>query len=80
MTSYHQPVMLNECLEGLNIQKNGIYVDVTFGGGGHSNAILEQLGPEGKLIGFDQDPDARKNIPNDDRFIFLDQNFQFLKK
>jgi 16S rRNA (cytosine1402-N4)-methyltransferase len=79
MTSYHQPVMLNECLEGLNIQKNGIYVDVTFGGGGHSNAILEQLGPEGKLIGFDQDPDARKNIPNDDRFIFLDQNFQFLK-
>ena len=79
MTSYHQPVMLNECLAGLNIQKNGIYVDVTFGGGGHSNAILEQLGPEGKLIGFDQDPDARKNIPNDDRFIFLDQNFQFLK-
>lgn len=79
MTSYHQPVMLNECLEGLNIQKNGIYVDVTFGGGGHSKAILEQLGPDGKLIGFDQDPDARKNIPDDDRFIFLDQNFQFLK-
>ncbi len=79
MTSYHQPVMLQECLEGLNIQKNGIYVDVTFGGGGHSKAILERLGPEGKLIGFDQDPDARKNIPADDRFIFLDQNFQFLK-
>jgi 16S rRNA (cytosine1402-N4)-methyltransferase len=79
MTSYHNPVMLQECLEGLNIQKNGIYVDVTFGGGGHSKAILEKLGPEGKLIGFDQDPDARKNIPADDRFIFLDQNFQFLK-
>lgn len=79
MTSYHQPVMLQECLEGLNIQKNGVYVDVTFGGGGHSKAILERLGPEGKLIGFDQDPDAKKNIPNDDRFIFLDQNFQFLK-
>lgn len=79
MTSYHQPVMLQECLEGLNIQKDGVYVDVTFGGGGHSKAILERLGPEGKLIGFDQDPDAKKNIPNDDRFIFLDQNFQFLK-
>lgn len=79
MTSYHNPVMLQECLDGLNIQKNGIYVDVTFGGGGHSKAILEKLGPGGKLIGFDQDPDARKNIPADDRFIFFDQNFQFLK-
>ena len=79
MTSYHQPVMLQECLEGLNIKKDGVYVDVTFGGGGHSKAILEKLGPEGILIGFDQDPDAKKNIPNDNRFIFLDQNFQFLK-
>jgi 16S rRNA (cytosine1402-N4)-methyltransferase len=79
MTSYHQPVMLKECLEGLNIQPDGIYVDVTFGGGGHSKAILELLGPNGKLIGFDQDPDAKANILNDDRFIFVDQNFQFLK-
>lgn len=79
MTSYHQPVMLKECLEGLNIKSDGIYVDVTFGGGGHSKAILELLGAKGKLIGFDQDPDAKANIINDDRFIFVDQNFQFLK-
>lgn len=79
MTSYHQPVMLKECLEGLNIKPDGIYVDVTFGGGGHSKAILELLGEKGKLIGFDQDPDAKANIINDDRFIFVDQNFQFLK-
>jgi 16S rRNA (cytosine1402-N4)-methyltransferase len=79
MTSYHQPVMLKECLEGLNIKPDGIYVDVTFGGGGHSKAILELLGAKGKLIGFDQDPDAKANIINDDRFIFVDQNFQFLK-
>jgi 16S rRNA (cytosine1402-N4)-methyltransferase len=79
MSNYHQPVMLNECLEGLNIQANGTYVDVTFGGGGHSKAILEKLGPQGRLIGFDQDPDAKNNIPNDDRFTFVDQNFSFLK-
>lgn len=79
MSNYHQPVMLKECLDGLNIQANGIYVDVTFGGGGHSKAILEKLGKDGKLIGFDQDPDAKRNILNDDRFIFVDQNFQFLK-
>lgn len=79
MSTYHQPVMLRECLEGLNIKSDGIYVDVTFGGGGHSKAILEILGNEGKLIGFDQDPDAKQNIPNDERFIFVDQNFQFLK-
>jgi 16S rRNA (cytosine1402-N4)-methyltransferase len=79
MSKYHQPVMLNECLEGLNIEANGIYVDVTFGGGGHTKAILEKLGPQGRLIGFDQDPDAKNNIPNDDRFTFVDQNFSFLK-
>lgn len=79
MTSYHQPVMLKECLEGLNIQPDGIYVDVTFGGGGHSKAILELLGEKGKLIAFDQDPDAKANIIDDDRFVFVDQNFQFLK-
>jgi 16S rRNA (cytosine1402-N4)-methyltransferase len=71
--------MLKECLEGLNIQPDGIYVDVTFGGGGHSKAILELFGANGKLIGCDQDPDAKANIINDDRFIFVDQNFQFLK-
>src|SRR5574343_529354 len=79
MTSYHQPVMLKECLAGLNIKADGVYVDVTFGGGGHSKAILELLGEKGKLIAFDQDPDAKANIIDDDRFIFVDQNFQFLK-
>ena len=79
MTEYHVPVMLTECLEGLNINPDGIYVDVTFGGGGHSKAILEQLSKKGKLVGFDQDADALKNIPNDKRFVFIDQNFEFIK-
>ncbi len=79
MSSYHQPVMLKECLEALNIRANGTYVDVTFGGGGHSRAILEKLGPEGRLIAFDQDPDAKENIIDDERFSFVDQNFSFLK-
>ncbi len=71
--------MLNECLDGLNIKPDGVYVDVTFGGGGHSRAILEKLGPKGKLIAFDQDEDAKANIPKDDRLIFIDQNFEFIK-
>ena len=79
MSKYHQPVMLSECLDGMNIKADGIYVDVTFGGGGHSRAILAKLGPNGILIGFDQDPDALQNVIDDDRFIFIDQNFQFLK-
>lgn len=79
MSNYHNPVMLTECLEGLNIKADGIYVDVTFGGGGHSRAILKLLGEGGRLIGFDQDPDAKDNIPNDERFTFVDQNFSFLK-
>lgn len=79
MSSYHQPVMLQECLQGLQIKPEGIYVDVTFGGGGHSKKILELLGENGKLIGFDQDPDARANVPNDSRFVFVDQNFAFMK-
>lgn len=77
--SYHNPVMLQECMEGLDIQPSGVYVDVTFGGGGHSRAILERLGAEGMLFGFDQDPDALVNVPQDDRFVFIDQNFRFLK-
>ena len=79
MSKYHQPVMLSECLDGMNMKADGIYVDVTFGGGGHSRAILAKLGPNGILIGFDQDPDALQNVIDDDRFIFIDQNFQFLK-
>lgn len=80
MSDYHVPVMLRECLEGLNIRRNGIYVDVTYGGGGHSRAILEQLGPEGRLIAFDQDEDARRNLLFDDRLIFVPQNFRYLKR
>lgn len=79
MSKYHVPVMLDECLEGLNIKPDGVYVDVTFGGGGHSRAILDRLGPEGRLIAFDQDEDARQNLPADKRFIFIDQNFEFIK-
>jgi len=76
---YHVPVMLNECLEGLNIQPNGIYVDVTFGGGGHSKAIFKQLNENGKLVAFDQDPDAQQNVWNASNFLFVPSNFSFLK-
>lgn len=76
---YHVPVMLNECMEGLSILPNGVYVDVTFGGGGHSKEILNRLGPNGKLFGFDQDADAENNIIGDDRFTFVRSNFRYLK-
>jgi 16S rRNA (cytosine1402-N4)-methyltransferase len=79
MSSYHTPVMLKECLEGLNIRPDGTYVDVTFGGGGHSRAIMSKLGKNGRLLAFDQDADARQNIIDDDRFEFIDQNFRYLK-
>jgi 16S rRNA (cytosine1402-N4)-methyltransferase len=75
---YHIPALLNESIEGLKIRPDGVYVDVTFGGGGHSMEILKRL-TTGKLIAFDQDDDARLNIPVDKKFIFLDQNFRFLK-
>jgi len=75
---YHAPVMLSECLEALNIQPAGRYVDVTFGGGGHSKAILNTLGSKGVLIAFDQDEDAQANLPQDKRLVFIDQNFEFI--
>jgi 16S rRNA (cytosine1402-N4)-methyltransferase len=75
---YHVPALLKESIDGLNIQPGGIYVDVTFGGGGHSMEILKHL-KTGKLIAFDQDEDARINTPSDERFLFLNQNFRFLK-
>jgi 16S rRNA (cytosine1402-N4)-methyltransferase len=78
MTTYHTPVLLKESIDGLNIKPNGVYVDVTFGGGGHSKEILNRL-TSGKILGFDQDPDAAKNIINDKRFIFCHGNFRFLK-
>ena len=71
--------MLAECIEGLAIKPDGVYVDVTFGGGGHSREILKHLSAKGRLLAFDQDVDAQANIPNDDRLTFIDQNFRFLK-
>jgi 16S rRNA (cytosine1402-N4)-methyltransferase len=75
---YHIPALLNESIDGLNLKPDGIYVDVTFGGGGHSMEILKRL-KTGRLIAFDQDDDARINIPDDKRFLFLNQNFRVLK-
>lgn len=77
---YHTPVLLKESMDGLNIQPDGVYVDCTFGGGGHSLAILQQLNDNGKLIVFDQDEDAKKNLPNDERVIFVPQNFRHLQR
>lgn len=77
-TSYHKPVLLNESVDGLNINPNGTYADLTFGGGGHSRHILEQL-DEGRLICFDQDPDAHENLPEDERVTFVAHNFRFLR-
>jgi 16S rRNA (cytosine1402-N4)-methyltransferase len=75
---YHQPALLAESVEGLKIRPDGVYVDATFGGGGHSKEILKFL-KKGKLIGFDQDADAMDNVPDDKRFIFVNHNFRFLK-
>jgi len=77
---YHVPVLLNEVIDGLRINPDGIYVDCTFGGGGHSKAILEKLGARGKLVGFDQDADAKKNLPDDERLIFVSHNFRHLQR
>jgi len=77
---YHNPVLLKESIDGLNIQPDGVYVDVTFGGGGHSREILSRLGPGGKLYAFDQDKDALENTINDGRFTLINENFRFLKR
>lgn len=76
--TYHVPVLLRESVDGLDIQPDGIYVDVTFGGGGHSREILSRLGPKGRLYSFDQDADAEKNIVADERFTFVRSNFRYL--
>ena len=76
-TFYHQPVLLHECIEQLNIKPDGVYLDATFGGGGHSKEILKHLGAKGKLIVFDQDADAKKNVPDDNRVIFVPENFRY---
>lgn len=77
--TYHIPVLLQESIDGLDIKPGGVYVDVTFGGGGHSKEILRRLGPKGHLYSFDQDEDAEKNILNDNRFTFVRSNFRYLR-
>ena len=77
---FHKPVMLKEVIESLEIKEKGIYVDLTFGGGGHSKKILKNLGNEGKLYAFDQDTDTEQNKIFDDRLVFINQNFKFLKQ
>ena len=76
--TYHVPVLLKESVDGLGIRPGGVYVDVTFGGGGHSREILKRLGAEGRLFGFDQDADAEANVPGDPRFTFVRSNFRYL--
>ncbi|WP_422107323.1 16S rRNA (cytosine(1402)-N(4))-methyltransferase RsmH [Winogradskyella sp.] len=77
---YHNAVLLKETVDGLNIRPDGVYVDVTFGGGGHSRAILSRLGPNGKLFAFDQDKDALANTIEDDRFVLINENFRYIKR
>ena len=77
---YHNPVLLKESVDGLNIKEDGVYVDVTFGGGGHSREILNRLGPKGKLFAYDQDKDALENKIEDPRFILIHENFRFIKR
>lgn len=77
---YHVPVLLQEAVEALKVKKGGTYVDCTFGGGGHSREILRRIGDEGRLVAFDQDADARKNLPEDDRIIFVPHNFRHLQR
>jgi len=77
---YHNPVLLMETVDGLDIKPDGVYVDVTFGGGGHSKEILKRLGPNGRLFGFDQDEDALANALDDERFTLINENFRFIKR
>ena len=78
--SYHNPVLLNETVRGLEIKPEGVYVDVTFGGGGHSRAILDELGVNGRLFAFDQDQDAKVNAINDSRFVLIPENFRYIRQ
>jgi len=77
---YHNPVLLKESVDGLNIKPDGVYVDVTFGGGGHSKEILSRLSDKGRLYAFDQDSDAQRNVIEDERFTLIPQNFRFIKR
>lgn len=80
LMDYHNPVLLKETVDGLNIDPDGVYVDVTFGGGGHSREIMKRLGPKGRLFAFDQDRDALSNVIDDDRFMLISENFRFIKR
>lgn len=77
---YHIPVLLEKCLEGLQIKPEGVYLDVTFGGGGHSKVILDRLGQEGRLYAFDQDPDVLEHVPDDNRFKLFQSNFRYIER
>jgi len=78
--NYHNPVLLHESIDALSIKEDGVYVDVTYGGGGHSKEILRRLGKNGRLFGFDQDPDAQNNILEDDRFVLIPENFRYISR
>ena len=78
--NYHNPVLLQESVDALSVKEDGVYVDVTFGGGGHSREILKRLGKTGRLFGFDQDPDARENVFDDDRFVLIPENFRYISR
>lgn len=79
MSEYHVPVLLKESVDGLDIRPGGVYMDLTFGGGGHSGEILRRMDAKGRLLGFDQDEDALANVPADERFIFVNHNFRYLR-
>ena len=78
--SYHNPVLLQESIDALSIKEDGVYVDVTFGGGGHSREVLKRLGENGRLFGFDQDPDALGNVIDDERFVLIPENFRYISR
>ena len=78
--SYHNPVLLQESVDALSVKEDGVYVDVTFGGGGHSREILKRLGENGRLFGFDQDPDALGNVIDDGRFVLIPENFRYISR
>ncbi|MGY0407629.1 MAG: 16S rRNA (cytosine(1402)-N(4))-methyltransferase, partial [Polaribacter sp.] len=77
---YHNPVLLKDSVNALAIQKDGVYVDATFGGGGHAKEILKRIGAKGRLFGFDQDPDALENIIEDVRFTLIPENFRYISR
>ena len=79
MSEYHVPVLLKESVDGLDIRSGGLYLDLTFGGGGHSAEILRRMDGDARLMGFDQDEDAEANVPEDERFIFVNHNFRYFR-